>query len=325
MEFIYFFYVVLGICLLYLGGNCLLKGAVNIATYFQVPHLLIGVVVVSLSTSAPELFTSLMASFKGKNEIIVSNIIGSNIINMLLALPLTGLFLRIETDFKRLKFSFIVLFLLMFFLLFFSFDFHSLSFFKVPYDRISALIILVLFLLYLFLFYREEKKYHSIPKNLENFNCDYSVKFLFLNTFILLLSIYFLYLGSKLLIDSSIYIAHNIFNISERVIGIIFIAFGTSIPEIVVSIFAVIKKESDIAFGNIIGSNIFNMGFILSSSIFINPVLMSDIYFIDFSIMFFVSLVLLLIVRFKGSFSRGPSILFLFLYILYNSFLFGVF
>ncbi|UPA07510.1 calcium/sodium antiporter [Borrelia hermsii] len=325
MEYIQFFYVILGIFLLYLGGNYLLKSSVNIAAYFQVPNLLIGVVIVSLSTSAPDLFTSLIASLKGKNEIIVSNIIGSNIINMLLALPLTGLFLKIETDFKRLKFSFIILFLLMFLLLLLSFDFGTLSFFKVPYYRTSALLILIVFLSYLFLFYREEKKYNSIAKDLENLNCDYGFKFLFLNTLLLLLSICFLYLGSKLLIDSSIYIAHNIFNISEKVIGIVFVAFGTSIPEIVVSLFAVIKKESEIALGNIIGSNIFNIGFILSSNSFVNPVLMSDIYFADFSIMFAVSLILLLIVRFRGVFSRGPSILFLFLYILYNSFLFGVF
>ena len=325
MELFYFFYVVLGIFLLYVGGNCLLKGSVNIASYCQVPRLLIGVVIVSLSTSAPELFTSVIASFKGANEIIVSNIIGSNIINIILALPLTGLFLRIETDFKRLKFSFIILFLLMFLLLFLSFDFNSLSFFKVPYYRISAFIIFIIFLLYLFLFYREEKKHHLITKDLTYVNCDYSLRFLFVNTFLLLLSIYCLYLGSKLLIDNSIYIAHNIFNVSEKVIGIIFVAFGTSIPEIIVSIFAVIKKESDIAIGNIIGSNIFNIGFILSISTFISPVLMSDIYFVDFSIMFVVSLILLLIVRFKGTFGRGPAILFLFLYVLYNLFLFGVF
>ncbi|UPA10356.1 calcium/sodium antiporter [Borrelia parkeri] len=325
MAHIHLFCVIFGIFLLYLGGNYLLNSSVNIATYFQVPNLLIGVIIVSLSTSSPELFTSLIASLKGKNEIIVSNIIGSNIINMLLALPLTGFFLRIKTDFKRLKFSFIILFLLMFLLLLFSFDFDTLSFFKVPYYRTSSLVILILFLSYLFLFYKEEKKYNSIIKNLENLNCNYGFKFLFLNTLLLLLSIYFLYFGSKLLIDSSIYIAHNVFNISEKVIGIIFVAFGTSIPEIIVSLFAVIKKESDIALGNIIGSNIFNIGFILSSSSFVNPVLMSNIYLTDFSIMFVVSLMLLFIVRFIGAFSRGPAIIFLCLYILYNSFLFGVF
>ena len=77
---------------MYLGGDYLLKSSVSIATYLKIPNLLIGVTIVSFSTSAPELFTSLIASFKGKNEIIVSNIIGSNIINMLLALPLTGIF-----------------------------------------------------------------------------------------------------------------------------------------------------------------------------------------------------------------------------------------
>ncbi|APR64661.1 calcium/sodium antiporter [Borrelia anserina] len=325
MEYIHFLYVILGIFFLYLGGSYLLKSSVNIATYFQVPNLLIGVVIVSLSTSAPELFTSLIASLKGRNEIIVSNIIGSNIINMLLALPLTGLFLKIETNFKRLKFSFIVLFLLMSLLLLLSFDFGVLAFFKMPYYRTSSLLILVLFLSYLFLFYREEKKYNSVTKDLKDLNYNYGFKFLFLNVLLLLLSIYFLYLGSKLLIDNSIYIAHNVFNISEKVIGIIFVAFGTSIPEIVVSLFAVIKKESDIALGNIIGSNIFNIGFILSISSFVSPVLMSDIYFGDFSIMFAVSLVLFFIVRFRGAFNRGPAVLFLCFYVLYNSFLFGAF
>ncbi|AFI30943.1 Na+/Ca+ exchange protein, putative [Borrelia crocidurae str. Achema] len=325
MAYIYFFCLMLGIFLLYLGGNYLLKSSVNIATYFKVPNLLIGVIIVSLSTSAPELFTSLIASFKQKNEIIVSNIIGSNIINILLALSLTGCFLKIKTDFKRLKFSFMMLFLLMFLLLLLSFDFSSLSFFKVPYHKISSLIILFVFVSYLFLFYREEKKYNVVERDLDNLNCDYGFKFLFLNIMFLFLSVYFLYLGSKLLIDNSIYIAHNIFHISEKVIGIIFVAFGTSIPELVVSLFAIIKKESDIALGNIIGSNIFNIGFILSSSSFVSPVLMSDIYFVDFGIMFVISLILLLVVKVKGVFDRGPSIIFLFLYILYNVYLFGVY
>ncbi|UER67362.1 calcium/sodium antiporter [Borrelia sp. BU AG58] len=322
MEYFHFFYVAFGIFLLYLGGDYLLKSSVSVATYFKVPSLLIGVTVVSFSTSAPELFTSLIASFKGKNEIIVSNIIGSNIINMLLALPLTGVFLSIETEFKRLRLSFTVLFLLMFLLLLFSFDLNSLAFFKMPYHRTSSLVIFILFLFYLFLFYREEKKYNFVSKDAEEVNCDYGIKFLFLNTFVLTLSIYFLYLGSKLLVDSSVYIAHNIFNVSEKVIGIILVAFGTSIPEIVVSLFSVARKESEIAIGNIIGSNIFNIGLILASSSFVRPVLMSDIYFVDFGIMVAVALVLLLIVKFKGAFSRGPSVLFLLLYALYNTFLF---
>ncbi|AWG42555.1 sodium:proton exchanger [Candidatus Borreliella tachyglossi] len=324
MEYIHFLYVGFGIFLLYLGGEYLLKSSVSIATYFRVPNLLIGVTIVSFSTSAPELFTSLISSFKGKNEIIVSNVIGSNIINMLLALPLTGMFLKIETDFKRLKFSFIILFLLMFLLLLLSFDFNSVAFFKMPYYRMSSLIIFIVFLSYLFLFYREEKKYNTVAKDLEGVSYAYGWRFLSLNAFTLMLSMYFLYLGSKLLVDSSVYIAHNIFNVSEKVIGIVLVAFGTSIPEIVVSAFSVIKKEAEIAIGNIIGSNIFNIGFILASSSFVRPVLMSDIYFVDFSIMVAVSLILLLIVKFRGVFSRGPSIFFLFLYMLYNSFLFTI-
>ncbi|UGQ16971.1 calcium/sodium antiporter [Borrelia sp. RT1S] len=324
MEYVHFFYVAFGIFLLYLGGDYLLKSSVSIATYFKVPSLLIGVTVVSFSTSAPELFTSLIASFKGKNEIIVSNIIGSNIINMLLALPLTGIFLSIETEFKRLRLSFIVLFLLMFLLLLFSFDPNALAFFKMPYHKTSSSIIFIFFLFYLFLFYKEERKYHFVLKEVEEISCDYGVRFLLLNAFSLFLSIYFLYLGSKLLVDSSVYIAHNIFNVSEKVIGIILVAFGTSIPEIVVSLFSVARKETEIAIGNIIGSNIFNIGLILASSSFVRPVLMSDIYFVDFSIMVAVALILLLIVKFKGVFSKGPSILFLLLYAIYNMLLFVV-
>ncbi|QMU98967.1 calcium/sodium antiporter [Borrelia sp. A-FGy1] len=322
MEYVHFFYVVFSIFLLYFGGEYLLRSSVSIATYFKIPHLLIGVTIVSFSTSAPELFTSLVASFKGKNEIIVSNVIGSNIINMLLALPLTGIFLSIETEFKRLKLSFIILFFLMFLLLVLSFDINYLEFFRMPYYKISSLIILIFFLFYLILFYREEKKYNLVSKEIKEANCDYGIKFLFLNAFALFLGIYFLYLGSKLLVDSSVYIAHNVFNVSEKVIGIILVAFGTSIPEIAVSLFSVVKKETEIAIGNIIGSNIFNIGLILSSSSLVRPVLMNDIYFFDFIIMFSVSLILLLIVKFKGVFSRGPSILFLLLYALYNIFLF---
>ncbi|EEF84651.1 calcium/sodium antiporter [Borreliella spielmanii] len=320
-----FFYVGFGIFLLYFGGDLLLKSSVSIATYLKVPTLLIGVTIVSFSTSAPELFTSLVAAFKGKNEIVVSNVIGSNIINMLLALPLAGFFLRIKADFKRLKLSFMFLFLLMFLLLLLSFDFRSYSFFTAPYNRISSFSIFVLFLSYLFFFYKEEKANFSLENSFQDgvSNLNQSLNFIFLNTLSFFISMYFLYLGSKLLVDGALYIANNVFNVSEKLIGIIVVAFGTSVPELVVSLFAIIKKESDIAFGNIIGSNIFNIGFILASSSFFRPILLQDIYILDFSIMVFITLVLFLVVKFKGVFSRGISLIFLLLYILYNLMLFN--
>ncbi|MBB6031695.1 cation:H+ antiporter [Borreliella spielmanii] len=324
-HLIQFFYVGFGIFLLYFGGDLLLKSSVSIATYLKVPTLLIGVTIVSFSTSAPELFTSLVAAFKGKNEIVVSNVIGSNIINMLLALPLAGFFLRIKADFKRLKLSFIFLFLLMFLLLLLSFDFRSYSFFTAPYNRISSFSIFVLFLSYLFFFYKEEKANFSLENSFQDgvSNLNQSLNFIFLNTLSFFISMYFLYLGSKLLVDGALYIANNVFNVSEKLIGIIVVAFGTSVPELVVSLFAIIKKESDIAFGNIIGSNIFNIGFILASSSFFRPILLQDIYILDFSIMVFITLVLFLVVKFKGVFSRGISLIFLLLYILYNLMLFN--
>nr|WP_267506246.1 calcium/sodium antiporter [Borreliella afzelii] len=324
-HLIQFFYVGFGIFLLYLGGNLLLKSSVGIATYLKVPTLLIGVTIVSFSTSAPELFTSLVAAFKGKNEIVVSNVIGSNIINMLLALPLAGFFLRIKADFKRLKLSFMFLFLLMFLLLLLSFDLRSFSFFASPYNRLSSFSILILFLFYLFFFYKEEKANFSLENSSQEgvSNLNQSLNFIFLNTLSFFISMYFLYLGSKLLVDGAIYIANNVFNVSEKLIGIIVVAFGTSVPELVVSLFAIIRKESDIAFGNIIGSNIFNIGFILASSSFFRPILLQDIYILDFSIMVFITLVLFLVVKFKGVFGRGISLIFLLLYILYNLMLFN--
>ncbi len=299
---------------MYLGGNLLLKSSVGIATYLKVPTLLIGVTIVSFSTSAPELFTSLVAAFKGKNEIVVSNVIGSNIINMLLALPLAGFFLKIKADFKRLKLSFMFLFLLMFLLLLLSFDFRSYSFFVTPYNRFSSFSILILFLSYLLLFYKEEKEYASLENSFQEgaSNLNQSFNFIFFNLLSFAISMYFLYLGSKLLVDGALYIANNVFNVSEKLIGIILVAFGTSVPELVVSLFAIIRKESDIAFGNIIGSNIFNIGFILASSSFFRPILLQDIYILDFSIMVFITLVLFLVVKFKGVFGRGISLIFCF-------------
>ncbi len=310
---------------MYLGGNLLLKSSVGIATYLKVPTLLIGVTIVSFSTSAPELFTSLVAAFKGKNEIVVSNVIGSNIINMLLALPLAGFFLKIKADFKRLKLSFMFLFLLMFLLLLLSFDFRSYSFFVTPYNRFSSFSILILFLSYLLLFYKEEKEYASLENSFQEgaSNLNQSFNFIFFNLLSFAISMYFLYLGSKLLVDGALYIANNVFNVSEKLIGIILVAFGTSVPELVVSLFAIIRKESDIAFGNIIGSNIFNIGFILASSSFFRPILLQDIYILDFSIMVFITLVLFLVVKFKGVFGRGISLIFLLLYFLYNLMLFN--
>ena len=238
------FYIILGLIILVTSGDFLVRGAVNLSNIFKISPYIIAGTLVAFGTSAPELFVSGIASYSGNPGAAIGNILGSNIANVFLALGITAIIVNIsppknnfQMDIKVLVASSIILVIL----------FLNMSFL---YWWIGLILILSLFI---YIFYII--KFSDMKEVEENNKQDIS-----LSKSLILFSIGLIgvSLGAKLLTSGSIDLARY-FGIRETIIGLGVLAFGTSLPEVATSIIAAIKKENNIAIGNIVGSNIFNI------------------------------------------------------------------
>ena len=271
-----------GLIVLIIGGNLLLKAAVSISLKFGIPKLLIGMTVVSLATSAPELIVSIKSALKGSPDLAISNVLGSNIANLGLVLAVTILFSPINISKSVYKKEWPIMM------------FSALYFLVVVLDGIITKIeggILVCFLIMTISALIKFRDKSEIELEIENE--DSIVKSLIT----LIFGGVFLFYGSEWFIDGAISLA-NSFGISERIIGITVVSVGTSIPELVTSLVAVFNKEKSISLGNLLGSNIFNVFAVLGLTSLVTPLSVVDNNIISFDIyimLFFAALVLPLI------------------------------
>ncbi len=254
--------VVAGFVSLIFGANWLVDGASALAKKYKVSDLVIGLTIVAFGTSAPELVVNSIASVKGYSDIVLGNIVGSNNFNLFIILGLSGLILPIKvqssTAWKEIPISLFVSVLLLFLLNDFVFTGTSYS------SRLDGLIMLVLFFLFLYYVFNQMK---NDPQTVTTENQKSTIKIWGLIT----IGLGGLILGGQLVVVNSVEIA-NALGVSEKIIGLTIVAAGTSLPELVTSIVAATKKNSDIAIGNVIGSNIFNILLILSISSIIRPI-----------------------------------------------------
>ena len=271
-----------GLIVLIIGGNLLLKSAVSISLKFGIPKLLIGMTVVSLATSAPELIVSIKSAIKGSPDLAISNVLGSNIANLGLVLAVTILFSPINISKSVYKKEWPIMM------------FSALYFLVVVLDGIITKTeggILVCFLIMTISALIKFRDKSEIELEIENE--DSIVKSLIT----LIFGGVFLFYGSEWFIDGAISLA-NSFGISERIIGITVVSVGTSIPELVTSLVAVFNKEKSISLGNLLGSNIFNVFAVLGLTSLVTPLSVVDNNIISFDIyimLFFAALVLPLI------------------------------
>ena len=237
-------YIILGLLILVSSGDLLVRGAVSLSNIFKISPYIIAGTLVAFGTSAPELFVSGIASYSGNPGAAVGNILGSNIANVFLALGITAIIVVIsppkntfQLDIKVLLGSSIIFLILLFN--------RSIAYWWVG--------LILIFCLFLYIFYIIKfSDYNSIEEsNKENFSLAKALT-------IFVLGLIGVSLGAKLLTVGSIDLARY-FGIRETVIGLGILAFGTSLPEVATSIIAAIKKENNIAVGNIVGSNIFNI------------------------------------------------------------------
>jgi len=275
-------FLILGFVLLYYGGEFLVKGSVNLANKFSISKLVAGMTIVSFATSSPELFVSIEAILNKSSDIVFGNVIGSNIANIALVLGCTALFFNINVTDKTLKIDFPFLFFATFSVGYILYFLGKITFFT----GLILIILLIAYLFYIISSSRNEK--NSIVDQEEKYD-----KSTFLNCFIyLILGIVLLKYGADFLVSSAIDIA-TLLNIEERIIAVTVVAIGTSVPELATSIVAALKKEVDLAVGNIVGSNIFNLLAVLGITALYKEIeiMNNDILSIDYLFMFIITVI----------------------------------
>lgn len=257
----------LGLVILLIGGKILVDGASAIALKLGMSSGLIGLTIVAFGTSAPELLVSVSAALKGNSDISIGNVIGSNIANIALVLGFSAIFYPILIKRTHLRFDYLVTVLVTF--LFFGLAINgSISL----WEGILLFLLFVVFNLYLFKSIQgganADTETEEEIEQVKGYGWLQSIG-LFLG------GIVGLYFGSELLVENAVEISRN-FGVSERIIGVTIIAIGTSLPELITSIMAALAKKTDLALGNILGSNIMNILSIIGLTAIIKPIGVSD-------------------------------------------------
>ncbi len=309
--------IILGLILLTYGADQFVSGAASIAYNFGISPMIIGLTIVGFATSAPEILVGAIAALDGKTELAIGNALGSNIANIGLVLGLTALLMPITVQSRTLRHEYIIMMsagLIAFMLLF-----------NLELSRLDGIILMLAMALVAYIIVQIGRHASKADPLSNEFDRELSetvnnkkAVFLFCLGLVLLLS------GAELLIKNAVFIAKS-FGISDLVIGLTIVAIGTSLPELATSIMSVIKKETDIAIGNIVGSNIFNMLMVLGIPAIIYPVNFDMIVLSrDFLAMFILTLLMgwMVFIQSSGKFSRGEgftllSCFFIYQYIIY--------
>ena len=298
--------LLLGFVLLIFSGRLLITCSISIARRLNLSPFVIGLTIVAIGTSAPELLVSLTGALKGHTDLAIYNIVGSNISNVLLVLALAVIILPIPVQLKTLKFDGSVLLI------------FSLAFWFFIRDmQLSALEGGTIF--FLLAIYVIASLYRSRKDSKDDLTEDSTG----MKSWMALLGVVAasggLALGANLLVENAILVA-KAFGLSERIISVSMIAVGTSIPELTTSAIAAFRKQTDISIGNIIGSNIFNIGFVLGITTMIKPLDVNPLI-LSFDIFWFVGVSLLLVVMIivppTLKLARWKGVLMLSLYLIY--------
>lgn len=303
--------IIIGFFLLIKGADWLVNGASSLAKRNKVSDLAIGLTIVAFGTSMPELVVNTIASFNNQSDIVLANVIGSNNFNLFVILGIVGIIFPISvkssTAWKEIPISLVTILVLYFLaneLLFQESAVLSM------YD---GFVLLFLFIAFLYYVYKQLKT--------DAYATEITQDVLSNKKIILLLAggLVSLIVGGKLVVDNAVAIAVA-FNISNKIIGLTIIAAGTSLPELMTSVVAAFKKKSDIAIGNVIGSNIFNLLFVLPISVMVNPIEYNGTFDVDILVLLTGTALLLLamITGKRKKLDRWEAIIILLLFCLYT-------
>jgi len=309
---------VVGFVLLISGANLLVEGSASIAKKLNISSIVIGLTIVAFGTSAPEFIVNIFASIQGNTDIAIGNILGSNIVNILLILGISAIIFPLATKentvWKEIPLSLLAAILLGVMVNDTLIDGGTFS----GITRIDGIIFLAFFIIFLYYTF-------GISKVIgENTDLEIKEMSYMKSSLYIVGGLSGLIFGGKWIVDGAIKIAEG-FNVSQSLIGLTIVAIGTSLPELATSAVAAYKKQSDIAIGNVVGSNIFNIFFILGFSALIRPLPFSKTSDIDIIMTIFSSLILFLIMFIgkKHTIERWQGITMIIIYIGYVAYLIG--
>ena len=288
--------LVLGFILLLKGADWFVDGASSIASRFGIPQLIIGLTIVAMGTSLPEAFVSITAALKSNAAITIGNVVGSNILNVGIILGITALIRPLHIQNSTIKYEMPFMMLVTLVLILQGIN-NTIS-------RFDGIILWLFFLGYLYYIFRMTK------------NQSEETEIKKTNPLFIPLGLICLMMGSNFAVDAATNIAISL-GVSQRFIGLTIVALGTSLPELVTSVTAARKGNADIAIGNIIGSNIFNILFVVGSSAFITPVPFEPHFIIDSFVAILIGLVLYICTKKTRVLDKKAGILLLITYLFY--------
>lgn len=301
--------IIIGFILLINGANFLVNGASGIAKKFNISEIVIGLTIVSIGTSMPELFISISSALEGRSNLIMGNVIGSNITNLFLILGVSAIVkdisLKRETKLVDIP---ICLYITVIFMMICNIG-NSIT----RSQGFYLIVLFIFFIIYTFILSKTETESETQSKQ----------QSIIKSVFYVAIGILGLKFGGDLTVNNAVKIAESL-NLSEKIISITILAIGTSLPELVTSITAGLKNESDIAIGNILGSNIFNMLLIVGSTAIIKPIEYDFSYNKDmiFLIIGTILLGLFAIIPPKNKINKTKGIIYFSLYVGYMAALF---
>lgn len=310
-------YIVLLVALVAIiwSADTLVAGAVDIARRYKVSDFVIGAVIVGIGTSCPELFVSSLGAWNGQVDVAIGNIVGSNIFNVFFILGVTALVMPVVAPKENRRFELPFCIGISLVLLLLAFNFFNGS--TPLIDRIDGLVLLALFAIFMYISFRRDRNKGVEQK--EEKNADDPKPNLWIAAAKVVVGLGVLVTSCHYFVESAISIAEE-WGVSEAFISITLIACGTSLPELAASIAAALKKNTQLALGNIIGSNIFNITFILGVCSQISPLTGGGITFVDYLVMIVASIMPLVLV-YKGRLSRVAGAVMFAMFVAYNAYL----
>ena len=309
------FLFLFGLLLVVWGADALVDGASSIARKFGISEFVIGLTIVGMGTSAPEMVVSFIGAIGGNADIAVGNVIGSNIFNTLLILGLTAMILPMNITYLNLKKDIPINIVITVLLLVLGMNFSIFGCGANRLSRVDGLVLLALFCLYMYMSFRFDTPNNNEEEPGETKKTGWAI-------LLIVLGLNGLVVGGKLFVDSAVSIA-KMLNVSEKFIAVTILAGGTSMPELATCLVAAVKKKGQLALGNIIGSNVFNILLILGGSALIHPLSWEQIGFVDLGILLLSSLVILTsaYIGKKNKIDRIDGIFFVLLEIAYMTWL----
>lgn len=299
--------LLIGFLLLIKGADYFVDGASSIADHLRIPAIVVGLTIVAFGTSAPEAAVSITAGLSGSNEIALGNVVGSNIFNLLMVIGCASFIktIKVKESIVKMEFPFMIFAGIL--MTIFCLSDNVIS----RFEGAIFCALIVLFVVYTVV--QSVKGRKDIEVGTPKFTVPMSIGISIVGLFLIIF-------GGQWVVDSASSIALSL-GLSETLVGLTIVSIGTSLPELVTSIVAARKGQSDIAIGNVVGSNIFNILFILGASSLVKPIAVVSTMFTDLSVMLFTFVICFLFAKFKKEFTKKEGFILIALFICYMTYI----